>query len=202
MAIISNGTTIADAGAFSASLGSYVHLNTTNLNNASNCTLTHGTGGVDFSSNYKSFEVKFINIHPSADNSDFQFNVSIDSGSNFGINKTNTFYSVIHTEGDGAYYEYSTAMDMHNNGGYSKLTDNTGNANDENLSGTFRLYDPSNTTMMKAFQCRIINHEGSPSCIDTKVAGYIMTFYAINSLRFQFAGANMTGKIKLYGVKD
>lgn len=202
MAIISNATTIADNGAFSASLGNYVHLNTTNLNNASNCTLTHGTGGVDFSANYKSYEIKFINIHPANNNADFRFNASINSGSAFNVNKTNTFYSVINTESGSSYYEYSTSMDMHNATYPAKLTDNTGNDNDESVCGTFRLYNPSSTTMMKHYQCRITNQEGDPSCIDTKVAGYLMTTSAVNSLKFEFSTGSMTGRIKLYGVKD
>ena len=44
MAIISNGTTIADAGAFSASLGSKVLLKTTTVTSATaNVTFVHGT---------------------------------------------------------------------------------------------------------------------------------------------------------------
>ena len=52
MAIISNGTTIADAGAFSASLGSLVHIKTLTASSSGDLTFVHGTSDVVLDSTY------------------------------------------------------------------------------------------------------------------------------------------------------
>ena len=68
MAIISNGTTIADAGAFSASLGSKVLIKTTTVSSATaNVTFVHGTSGVVLDSTYPIYQFVFINCLPSSD---------------------------------------------------------------------------------------------------------------------------------------
>jgi hypothetical protein len=39
-----------------------------------------------------------VNIHPATDNTDFMFNVSIDSGSNYNVTKTTTTFQAYHNE--------------------------------------------------------------------------------------------------------
>ena len=46
MAIISNATTIADAGAFSVGLGAMTHIKTLTASSSSNLTFVHGTSSV------------------------------------------------------------------------------------------------------------------------------------------------------------
>ena len=66
MAIISNGTTIADAGAFSASLGSMVHIKTITASSSGTVSFVHGSSSVVFNNTYPIYCIKGIQIHPSA----------------------------------------------------------------------------------------------------------------------------------------
>ena len=47
---------------------------------------------------YPIYKFEFINIHPQTDNTEFQFNMSIDSGSNYNVAKTTTTTSANHNE--------------------------------------------------------------------------------------------------------
>ena len=159
------------------------------------------TSGID--STYKEYIFKFINIHPGHSSyTDFLFNMSADSGSNYNVTKTTTYFSAISFEnGSYADIEYSTALDTAQGTGFQTLTDNTGNDNDQCLSGTLHLFDPSSTTFVKHFKSRISNAENQ-SAIDTFVAGYGNTTSAIDAIQFKFLAGNIdSGTIKLYGIK-
>ena len=79
MAIISDGTTIADAGAFSASLGSMVLIKTLTASSSATLSFVDGASSVVLDNTYPIYLFKFINIHPATDAASFQFNISIDS---------------------------------------------------------------------------------------------------------------------------
>ena len=90
MAVISNGTTIADAGAFSASLGSMVHIKTVTASSSADVTFVHGTSSVVLDSTYPIYLFKLINIHrASGTEEQLKFNLSIDSGSNYNVSNNN-----------------------------------------------------------------------------------------------------------------
>jgi hypothetical protein len=57
MAIISNAVTIADAGAFSVSLGSLVHIKTITADSASTVSFVHGSSDVVFDSTYPMYKL-------------------------------------------------------------------------------------------------------------------------------------------------
>ena len=158
------------------------------------------TSGID--STYKEYIFKFINIHPGHSSyTDFLFNMSADSGSNYNVTKTTTYFSAISFEnGSYADKEYNTSLDTAQGTGFQTLTDNTGNGNDQCLSGTLHLFDPSSTTFVKHFKSRISNAENQ-SAIDTFVAGYGNTTSAVDAVQFKFLSGNIdSGTIKLYGV--
>ena len=84
MAIISNATTIADAGAFSVSLGSMTHIKTLTASSSSTLSFVHGSSGVVLDSTYPMYVFKFINIHGSGTSSNnFTFQTSTDGGSSY-----------------------------------------------------------------------------------------------------------------------
>ena len=58
MAFISNGTTILDAGAFSASLGAMTFIKNVTVSNASDATILHGSSSVVFDSTYPVYVIK------------------------------------------------------------------------------------------------------------------------------------------------
>ena len=66
MAFISNGTTILDAGAFSASLGAMTFIKNVTVSNASDATILHGSSSVVFDSTYPVYVIKYINVYSSS----------------------------------------------------------------------------------------------------------------------------------------
>jgi hypothetical protein len=83
VAIISNAVTIADAGAFSASLGSMTLIKTLTASNSANLSFVHGSSSVVFDSTYPIYCIMIYGLHPATDNEEFMFQGSIDGGSNY-----------------------------------------------------------------------------------------------------------------------
>lgn len=158
------------------------------------------TTGID--STYDEYIFKFINIHPSVDGGRFEFNLSTDSGSNYNVTKTTTYFYAYHNEADtSAAVEYDTDADLAQSTGYQRIQF-VGNANDENLSGTLQLFNPSSTVYVKHFIGNINNYLNTDYSVNAFIAGYGNTTSAINAIRFQFSSGNIDdGIIKLYGVK-
>jgi hypothetical protein len=204
MASISNATTIADAGAFSVSLGSKVHIKTLTASSSSTLSFVHGTAGVVLDSTYPIYQLEFINLHPSNNNVNFQFNLSTDSGSNYNVTKTSTFFFTEVSEGgSGATLGYNAGNDLAQSTSYQRIMNNVGSDSDKAVSGSMTLFNPSSNTFVKNFQTRTSNNASNDYAYSTYVAGYGNTTSAVNAIIFQMAsGAIASGKIKLYGIKD
>ena len=85
---------------------------------------------------------------------------------------------------------------------FQKLANNTGNENDECISGTLTIFDPSNSTFVKHFIGRMNEVHNENYSFDTYSAGYVNTTTAITRAQFKFESGNIdSGTIKLYGVK-
>jgi hypothetical protein len=205
VAIISNAVTIADAGAFSVGLGNMVHIKTLTANNTANLTFTHGSSNVILDGTYPIYLFKFVNIHPSTDQEAFQFNLSVDTGSNYNVTKTTTaFYSYHSESNDGlAGVEYLGAHDLAQATGFQNINNDIGNGNDENMSGEMYLFSPASTTFVKHFISRANTYHGANQSSILHLAGYGNTTTAVDSVRFQMSSGNFDqGVIKLYGIKD
>jgi hypothetical protein len=93
MAIISNAVTIADAGAFSVSLGSMVHIKTLTASSSATLSFVHGTDGVVLDSTYPIYKFEFIKCTLQLDEARFSnLNFSTDGGSNYNVTKTTTVF--------------------------------------------------------------------------------------------------------------
>jgi hypothetical protein len=165
------------------------------------------TSGID--STYKEYIFKFINIHPSRDDDDFAFNMSVDGGSNYNVTKTTSLFRAYHDESGGsAVLTYQGNQDLAQSTDFQQLTDNLGNGNDESMSGTLHLFNPSSTTFVKHFVCRTSGYYSGDTMFDYHIAGYGNTTSAVNAIKFQMQddsnnarGDIDSGIIKLYGVK-
>ena len=206
MAIISNATTIADAGAFSVSLGSMVHIKTLTASSSATLSFVDGADSVVLDSTYPIYVFKFINIHPQNNDADFQFNMSIDSGSNYNVTKTTTIFNAYHYEADsGANVVYDTDSDLAQSTADQIIAGNQGigNDNDQSISGQLFLYSPSSTTYVKHFITNTNASHHADITVNGFVSGYGNTTSAINGIRFLFGSGNIdAGQIKLYGIKD
>lgn len=203
MAIISNATTIADAGAFSVSLGSMVHIKTLTASASATLSFVDGTDGVVLDSTYPIYKFEFINMHPATDGVSFQVNFR-DGDTAYDAVKTTTFFYAYHGEADSpADVGYEGAKDLAQSTAFQALTNATGNDNDQCCAGELTLFNPSSTTFVKHFIARTNDYSGYPISVDNNMAGYCNTTTAIDGVQFKFASGNIdAGKIKLYGIKD
>jgi len=203
MAIISNGTTVADAGAFSASLGSKVHIKTLTASSSATLSFLNGTDGVVLDSTYPIYKFEFINIHPATNDTSFTFQV--DTGTNTSYNQTitSTFFNAQHSEGDASYFMYRTTGDQAQGSSFQRLTEGTGADNDQSCSGTLTIYNPSDTTFVKHFIANTHNAHHGDYTMNNFIAGYVNTTTALTRVQFKMSSGNIdSGKIKLYGIKD
>ena len=174
-------------------------LNLISTQTASSSSTISFTSGID--STYKEYIFKFFNIHPSADDKTFQFNMSADSGSNYNVTKTTTVFKANHDEGDSATnLTYDTGEDLAQGTGFQTLGNGVGGDNDQSLSGTLHLFDPSNTTFVKHFISTIQYYAFNDYTNNFYVAGYGNTTSAVDAVQFKFNSGNIdSGVIKLYG---
>jgi hypothetical protein len=156
------------------------------------------TSGID--STYKEYIFKFYDIHPETNAAEFEFNLSADTGSNYNVTKTTTYFVAYHSEADDAGLTYSTGADLAQSTGFQRILEDAGSDNDQNGVGTLHLYDPSNTTFVKNFICRMSSNQHTDYAQDIFVAGYGNTTSAIDAVQFKFSSGNMNGTIKMYGV--
>jgi hypothetical protein len=158
------------------------------------------TTGLD--STYDEYIFKFIDINPATDNAFFQFNMSTDSGSNYNVTKTTSYFNSYHNEADtDTLLGYDTNADLAQSTSFQTIAPNIGNGADECLAGTLTLFNPSSTTYVKHFISNTNDYDGSNYTLNAFVAGYGNTTSAVNAIQFKMSSGNFDGIIKLYGVK-
>jgi len=153
-------------------------------------------------SSYSIYKFEFINIHPSNNDVEFQFNLSTDNGSNYNVTKTSTFFYAFHNESDSATtLSYDGGSDLAQGTGFQNLSLGQGNENDETCDGQLQLFNPSSTTFVKHFISRIAFYQHNNYAFDTYIAGYGNTTSAVNAVQFKFSAGNIdAGAIRLYGI--
>jgi hypothetical protein len=160
---------------------------------------------IDFTSNidstYDVYVFKFYNMHPATNDVILTFNGSTDSGSNYNVTKTTTFFVARHSESGTSNFGYVTNRDEAQSTSAQKLNYDVGNLDDEDVCGTLTLYNPSSTTFVKHFVSRAVGNGQSEECHDSYVSGYFNTTSSIDAVRFQMSSGNIdSGVIKLYGI--
>jgi len=204
VAIISNGTTIADAGAFSVGLGDMTLIKTITASNDANVDFEHGSSSVVLDGTYPVYLFKFINVHPATDTVEFQFQGNGAGETGFNETITSAVFRAYHDEaGSGQAVEYYAAKDQGNGTGYQSLTDDVGNGNDESLAGELYLFNPSSTTFTKHFLATTTDYNANNHNLTWHTSGYFNTTTAIDQIIFKFESGNIdSGTFKLYGLKD
>ena len=184
------------------SKGSTTLIKTLTASSSATLSFVDGTSSVVLDSTYKEYLFIFNNIHPATNNATFDFNISIDSGSNYNVAKTTTFFRAQHGEnGAGAELGYETSMDLAQGTGVQNITQSTGNGNDESSSGYLHLFNPSSTTFVKHFIATSSSYQGSDYQYQSFVGGYGNTTSAVDAIQFSMSSGNIdAGDICLYGI--
>ena len=201
MGLISNGTTIFDAGAMSAGFGgSMTFIKKLTASSSANLAFVNGSSNVVLDSTYKEYLFTFKNIHPETDGQQFRFQTSTNGGSSYGTTITSTYFIAYHNEGDTeTSLGYITGSDQAQTTNF-KVLGSGDNQNDSGIGGTMTLFNPASTTFVKHFIGRTIN-DPSGYAQDEYTAGYFNTTSAINAVQFKFASGNIdAGDICLYGI--
>ena len=169
-------------------------------------TISSGVSSSSFTSNidstYDTYMFKFINMHPASDGVQFQFNGSIDGGSNYNVTKTTTIFFGYHDEdGSPAALSYVTGYDLAQSTSDQLIMENLGNSNDESGSGTLFLFSPSSDTFVKHFMVVTNGYASYNYSQNYYTAGYFNTTSAINAVTFKMSSGNIdSGVIKMYGL--
>jgi len=168
---------------------------------ASNSASISFTSGL--TSTYKAYKFVFSNIHARTDLANFTFNLSTDSGSNYNVTKTDTFFTAYHNEADTQTgLQYESSNDIAQGTGFALLGNVLDNNADDSASGSLTLFNPSSTTYVKHFISILQKGTGGDGyCAINYVAGYGNTTSAINAIQFKMDSGNMDGTIYLYGIK-
>ena len=203
MGLISNGTTVFDAGSMASGFGgSVTFIKKLTASSSATLSFVDGSDGVVLDNTYKEYLFTFNNIHPATNDVEFQFNFSIDSGSNYNVTKTTTAFESYHKE-DGSAQDvaYLSGSDLAQSTSNQKLTRRTGNNNDESASGYLYLFNPSSTTFAKHFISRVHSYHQSDIAYTMFVAGYGNTTSSIDAVNFVMSSGNIdAGDICLYGI--
>ena len=170
---------------------------------SSSISFVDGSSDVVLDNTYPIYLFKFINIHPSTDDKNFQFNMSVDTGSNYNVSKQTAVFKANHDEGDSATnLTYDTGEDLQLSTGFQTLANGVGADNDQSFSGTMHLFDPSSTVFAKHFMTSIQYYAFNNYTNNFFVSGYGNTTSAVDAVQFKFNSGNIdSGTIKLYGIK-
>ena len=199
-----NNRSIRNISAIPGAAKSLTHIKTLTASSSATLSFVNGSSDVVLDSTYPIYVFKFINIHAATDGADFLVNFSADTGSNYNVTKTTTYFVAYHNEADSAtLLGYDDSHDLAQGTGFQKLQTNSGTDNDQSCSGEMFLFNPSYTTFVKNFISMMQTYHNADYSLQTPVAGYANTTSAIDAVQFKMDSGNIdAGTIKLYGIKD
>ena len=198
MGLISNGTTIFDAGAMEAGGGAMTLIKKLTASNASTLTFVDGASSVVLDGTYKEYLFTFTNIHADTRNAEWTVNFR-DGGTDYDASKTSTFFQSFHYEADtNAALGYRTEKELTNETSAQLLTFENHEAADCNLGGSLSLFNPADTTFVTHYTARLnFSNTFSQECY---TGGYCNTASAIDGVQFAMASGTFDGVVCLYGI--
>jgi|5B_taG_2_1085324.scaffolds.fasta_scaffold44657_1 hypothetical protein len=189
-----------------SSAGSMTLIKTLTASSSSTLSFVDGSSSVVLDNTYPVYVFKFINIHGATKHAHFTFNMSTDSGSNYNVTKTTTYFHAANNEGDSATeVAYQTPSDLAQSTDFHRLTNFLNIQNDGSCSGTLTLFNPSSTTFVKHFisTSNSMSYTSDPYSLNPFTAGYGNTTSTVDAIQFKMSSGNIdAGTIKLYGIKD
>jgi len=187
----------------SVSGGSFTFIKKQTASSSATISFVDGTSDVVLDNTYKEYLFTWKNIHGATEDAEFNFQGSIDSGSNYNVTITSTAWQANQTEGGSIYGPaYNGGWDLAQGTGFQNLFNNLDADNDECLGGYLHLFNPSDTTFVKHFKSRIAGVTSADAAQDDYRGGYFNTTSAIDAIQFKMSSGNIdAGDICLYGIK-
>ena len=203
MGVISNGTTLLDAGAIEwIATGSMTLIKTLTASSSGTLSFVDGASSVVLDDTYKQYLFKFIDIHPASNNADFTFQADTGSNTNYNQTITSSCFETYHNEsGNDTTLGYSAAGDLAQSTNFQPLLRGIGNGNDENGCGTLQIFNPSDTVFYTHFIANGNLYLHNDYSRNMFVAGYFNQTAALTRFQFKMSSGNIdAGIIKLYGI--
>ena len=202
MGLISNGTTVFDAGSMSLG-GKMTFIKKLTASDTADLTFVNGASSVVLDSTYKEYIFFFDNIHVSTD--DAEFTVGFRDGStDYDATKTTSNFRAFHFEdASNAGVGYQTSHDLAQSTSFQRLGQFQGNGNDASGAGYMQLFNPGSTTYIKHFIANYTHHytNAAPGNIHNHTAGYCNVTAAIDAVQFKLTSGNFDqGVIRMYGI--
>ena len=184
------------------SKGTLKLIKTLTASSSATLSFVDGTSDVVLDSTYKEYLFIWNNCHPATDGESFQFNMSADTGSNYNVTKTTTYFTAYNYESGGTpALSYATNVDLAQSTNFQNINSGVGSDNDQCASGTLHLFNPSSTTFVKHFISYGNTAESSDLSSNVFVAGYGNTTSAVDAVQFKFSSGNIdAGTVQLFGV--
>jgi len=159
----------------------------------------------DIDDTYDEYVFKFYDIHPETDAQNFTFQADTGTNTSYNQTMTTTFFRAYQYEdgSSGSGVGYVDAFDYAQSTSNIMIHENTGNDNDQSISGEMWLFNPSSSVFVKHYMTRTQNYNGSDITTDAYTAGYINSTDDVDAIKFLFSSGNIdAGTIKMYGIKD
>ena len=204
MGLISNGTTVFDAGSMASGFGSSMtFIKKLTASNSATLSFVNGADSVVLDSTYKEYMFFFDNIHVSTD--DAYLTVGFRDGSTaYDATKTTTAFRAFHFEdASNQGVTYQANEDLAQSTNFQNLGQLQGNGNDVSGAGYMHLFDPASTTSVKHFISNYSHHytDAAPGNINNYVHGYCNVTAAIDAVQFKLSSGNFDqGVIRMYGI--
>ena len=187
----------------SVASGSMVFIKKLTASSSATLSFVDGSSDVVLDDTYKEYLFTFNNMHPATQNVDLVFNGSTDSGSNYNVTKTSSYFYATHSEDDGTTgLSYEADRDLAQSTAFQEIASLIGNDNDQSGSGYLYIFEPSSTTYVKHFIANANSARASSvRSRNQYVAGYFNTTSAIDAIQFKMDSGNIdAGDICLYGI--
>ena len=201
-----NNQGVKNATAFGSitALGSMVFIKKLTASSSATLSFVDGSSSVVLDNTYKEYLFTFNNIHPASDGNRFLFQGSTNTGSSYGVTITSTFFKAFHNEAGsstGLSYDGNNDLAQSTNFQQLNLDADLGADNDQSLSGTLTLFNPSSTTFVKHFLATTNFNHSADYTVQCFIAGYFNTTTAIDAVQFKMSTGNIeVGDICLYGI--
>lgn len=168
---------------------------------SSTLSFVDGSSDVVLDNTYKEYLFFFKDMHPSNSTVGLYFNGSADTGSNYNVTKTTTYFLSRHAEDNSSNeLSYKTSLDLAQGTGFQPLSIDQVNDNDSSMCGFLHLFNPSSTTFVKHYISRTQQMQVDDS-MENYSAGYFNTTSAVDAIQFKYSAGNIdAGTITLYGI--
>ena len=182
--------------------GSLVLIKELTASSSGTLDFVNGASDVVLDSTYNEYIFKFTDIHPQTDGVEFTLNGSSDTGSNYNVAKTTTYFISEKPEADtGGSLSYQTSRDVAQATGFQDFGVDTGSDNDHCSVGYLHLFNPSSTTFVKHFIGTMQQAHQNDLTLVGYLGGYFNTTSVIDAIQFKMNSGNIdAGTIKMYGV--